>query len=250
MYAKLFRSIYSGSLATRGPWEALVTFQQMLILADRTGAVDMTAEYIAKESTIPIEVITKGLAELEKPDVDSRRPEEQGKRITRLDPARPWGWQITNYEYYRNLKRAEGRREYDREYKAKKREEARLRAALAEGKAPSANATFSAPDWIPIEPWRGWIEMRNKSKKTRPTQRALTLAVKKLETLKAEGHDLSAILDQSTMNGWTDLYPIKKSNGSMPHAGPIPDGKIKCRKCGDRVSSHTNFICDPCYAAR
>jgi hypothetical protein len=28
-----------------------------------------------------------------------------------------------------------------------------------------------------------------------------------------------------------------------------PDGKVKCRGCGTRVSVHTMFHCDPCYRA-
>ena len=53
MYVKVFSSMYHGSLATVGPWEALVTFQQLLILSDRLGTVDMTAEVISRISTVP-----------------------------------------------------------------------------------------------------------------------------------------------------------------------------------------------------
>ena len=56
--------MYHGSLATVGPWEALVTFQQFLILSDRLGTVDMTAEVIARITTVPLEIITKGIAVL------------------------------------------------------------------------------------------------------------------------------------------------------------------------------------------
>ena len=56
MYSKLFASMYDGTLATQGPWQAIVTFQQMLILADPTGIVDMTATAISRRTTIPLDI--------------------------------------------------------------------------------------------------------------------------------------------------------------------------------------------------
>ncbi|MGO9935134.1 MAG: hypothetical protein ACLPV8_25430 [Steroidobacteraceae bacterium] len=116
MYAKIFRQMFSGSLATTGPWEALVTFQQMLIVADRDGVVDMTAAAISRETTIPLSIIQTGIDVLERPDPDSRTPDEEGRRIVRLSDSRAWGWRITNYRLYRDLRSEEERREYHRRY--------------------------------------------------------------------------------------------------------------------------------------
>lgn len=123
MYAKVFSSIFDGSLATRGPWQALVTFQQLLVLADRHGIVDMTAEAIARRTTLPLEVIEIGLAELEKPDPDSRRPDHEGRRIVRLNPDRAWGWMIVNYAHYAAIRSSEERRDQQRLYMRKWRAE-------------------------------------------------------------------------------------------------------------------------------
>jgi hypothetical protein len=112
----MFRSMYDGSLATRGPWQALVTFQQMLVLADRFGIVDMTAEAISRTTTLPLDVIEEGLQVLSKPDPDSRRPDHDGCRIVPIAPNRNWGWQIVNYEHYKQIRSAEERREYQRQY--------------------------------------------------------------------------------------------------------------------------------------
>jgi len=121
MYGKIFRQMYRGTLATVGPWEALVTFQQMIVLADQEGVVDMTIEAIVRETTIPIEIIRKGIETLEKPDPESRNPTEEGRRIVRLRENSTWGWQIVNYAYYRKLKREEDRRDYHRQYYHEKR---------------------------------------------------------------------------------------------------------------------------------
>ena len=116
MYGKLFIGMYDGTLATVGPWEAMVTFQNLIILADKEGIVDMTAEAIGRRTTIPLAIIVKGLEALEKPDPQSRTPNEEGRRIIRLSENRPWGWRIVNYAQYRTIRSAEDRRDYMRKY--------------------------------------------------------------------------------------------------------------------------------------
>ncbi len=110
MFAKIFQSMYDGSLAQRGPWEALVTFQQFLILADRFGDVDIHPEVISRRTLIPMDVITKGIEELSKPDPYSRDPSEEGRRLVLLSSTRDWGWHIVNYTKYSQIRSAEERR--------------------------------------------------------------------------------------------------------------------------------------------
>lgn len=113
--------MYDGTLASVGPWQALVTFQQLIILGGKTGIVDMTPDAISRRTTIPIEVIRVGLDALEKPDPDSRTPDEDGRRIVLLSDGRSWGWRIVNHDKYAKLRSEEERREYHRQY-AKKRD--------------------------------------------------------------------------------------------------------------------------------
>lgn len=126
MYAKVFVQIYDGTLCTKGPWEALVTFQQFLVLADPEGNVDMTAEAISRRTTIPLQIIEKGIKALAKPDPESRTPTEEGRRLIPLSDGRNWGWKIVNYKYYRELKREEDRREYHRNYWHKRKDSTAL----------------------------------------------------------------------------------------------------------------------------
>lgn len=121
MYVKVFPSMYDGTLATHGPWQALVTFQQMLVLADPQGIVDMTPEVIAARTTIPLEIIRIGVAALEEPDPESRSAEMEGRRIVRLADHRSWGWQIVNYLQYRAIRDEQHRRDYMREYRRRRR---------------------------------------------------------------------------------------------------------------------------------
>lgn len=123
MYSKLFSSMFDGSLATRGPWESVIAFQQLLILADRFGHVDMTIQAIARRTTIPEEIISTGIAALMEPDPDSRRSDEEGRRIVLLDPNREWGWRIVNFGYYNAIRTGAERAEYQRQYMRKRRAE-------------------------------------------------------------------------------------------------------------------------------
>jgi len=113
MYGKIFESMYDGTLAAN--WEALVTFQQLIVLADEVGVVDMTSHVLSSRTGIPVEIIEKGLELLEADDSYSRTPEQNGKRIERLDDHRPWGWKIVNYMKYRQLSSREDKKQADRE---------------------------------------------------------------------------------------------------------------------------------------
>lgn len=85
-----------------------------------------------------------------------------------------------------------------------------------EQKQPQA-ALPACPEWLDSEAWTGFIAMRVKERHPM-TSRAATLILKKLDDLKSEGHDPTAILDQSTRNGWRDVF-APKPNGAT-HARP------------------------------
>ena len=70
-------------------------------------------------------------------------------------------------------------------------------------------AMAGVPDWVPAEPWAGFFAMRERIKKPL-TERAITMAVNKLAELQREGEDVAAVLDQSTLKCWQDLYPVKR----------------------------------------
>lgn len=66
------------------------------------------------------------------------------------------------------------------------------------------------PTWVDREAWEGFVEMRRaKGKRTPFTDRAAKMILKTLQELKDAGHDPNAALDQSTTNGWSDVYEPK-----------------------------------------
>lgn len=63
----------------------------------------------------------------------------------------------------------------------------------------------------------GYIQMRI-SKRAKPTDRALELIFKKLALMSAGDIQMQiSILNQSVMNNWTDIYPLK-DKGGVEHA--------------------------------
>jgi len=119
VYGKVFDQIYKSTVAEC--WQALVTFQQMIVLSDSDGVVDMTPSSISRTTNIPLEIIEEGIAKLEEKDPQSRSPLEDGRRIIRLDDHRDWGWRLVNHTYYRNLANREEKKEADRLRVADKR---------------------------------------------------------------------------------------------------------------------------------
>jgi len=130
MFAKVFSSILDSSIAD--DWQMRVVFTDLLVLADKDGVVDMTAESIARRTNVPLDIVKDRLAKLELPDPSSRTPDCEGRRITRLDPHRDWGWRITNFVKYRESATKEMLRMSD----AERKREYRSRFGRAPSPAP------------------------------------------------------------------------------------------------------------------
>lgn len=90
--------------------------------------------------------------------------------------------------------------------------------------APPATRKIEVPPWLPAEAWQGYVQMRVRIK--RPlTDRAKALAIAELDKLRQQGHDPSAVLDQSTLNSWQGLFPLRESDASKPQRSGVHIGK-------------------------
>jgi len=167
MYGKIFELMYDGSLY--GQWEALVTFQQMIVLADQEGFVDITPPALAARTSIPLEIIQNGIKILESDDPYSRTADENGKRIIRMNPDRPWGWKIVNYIKYRNMASQEERREYMREYMKQYRKQEKFTDKHGVNDCKPELALLTHTDTYTnnnIYPYRSIVEYLNKKANT------------------------------------------------------------------------------------
>jgi hypothetical protein len=113
VFAKVFGQIFDSSIAE--DYNCRRMFMDLLVLADSTGAVDMTSEAISRRTNVPVEEVVKYVKELCQPDSKSRSKLEEGKRLVPLDSNRDWGWQIVNYAHYRKIRDEAARREYFRD---------------------------------------------------------------------------------------------------------------------------------------
>lgn len=120
MYAKLFSSLYQGTL--RGRSNEILVFTNLLAHCDKEGYVDKHFRAIADETGVSVEEVKSAIATLEAPDDESRSPECEGRRIVRIDDHRVWGWQVVNFEKYRGVRDEEGRRETWRKSQKKRRD--------------------------------------------------------------------------------------------------------------------------------
>jgi hypothetical protein len=119
VYGKVFASIFDGSL--HGKFEATAVMMALIALADKDGAVDMTQEALAARTGFPLDLIERGISQLSQPDPRSRSKDAEGRRIVPIDPERDWGWIMVNHAKYQSIRSNEERREYMREYMAKRR---------------------------------------------------------------------------------------------------------------------------------
>lgn len=80
--------------------------------------------------------------------------------------------------------------------------------AKATKSAPEKTPQPDLPDWLPLDAWAGFLEMRKASGK-KPTARAIELLIAKLDKLRSDGNDPGAVLDQSTERNWQGIFEVK-----------------------------------------
>src|ERR1700677_1470087 len=115
VFAKIFSQIFDSSISA--DYVVRHVFMDLLVLADRDGVVDMTLDAIARRTNVPEDIVAHAIDQLMCFDRQSRSREEDGRRLVQLDSRREWGWQIVNYEHYRQIRDEESRRAYFRDKK-------------------------------------------------------------------------------------------------------------------------------------
>ena len=124
MYAKLFASMYQGTL--RGHSHGLLVFTNLLAHCDAAGFVDIHPRAIADETGLEVPEVIAAIDYLEAPEADSRSCEFEGRRIVKIDDHRSWGWHVVNYLKYRQIRSEEDRRLQNKTAQEKYREKQKL----------------------------------------------------------------------------------------------------------------------------
>jgi hypothetical protein len=124
-YTPVFDSVYAGTLC--GRWPMTAVWVTLLPLCDKHGHIDLSYQAISALTGWPLELLQQGIAELMKPDPDSRSNAEDGRRLILLDPEiRNWGWKVVNHGLYREKAR---KLQYDNERTASGRDAERKKQA-------------------------------------------------------------------------------------------------------------------------
>lgn len=112
-YAKVWRSLWKGSMAGKPALQLVWIY--MLANSDANGVVDESRSSIAGATGLSLADVSAAVDELEAPDRNSRTPDEDGRRIVRVDPRRDWGWIVVNYPKYREMRNDDDRKRQVRE---------------------------------------------------------------------------------------------------------------------------------------
>jgi uncharacterized protein YdaU (DUF1376 family) len=87
------------------------------------------------------------------------------------------------------------------------------------------------PEWMPLETWYAFLEMRKKMKKP-PTEKAVELLLAKLKKFKDAGQDVQAILEKSITSNWQDVFEIKENKSFAQQAADIARTTVPAQHSG------------------
>lgn len=107
-YTPLFDSLLTGTLYGRWPHTGI--WACLLSRASREGVIDETPQCLASAIGVPVETLLQCVRDFMEPDPESRSKDDDGRRLTLIDPERSWGWRIVNHGKYREKAR---KRAYD-----------------------------------------------------------------------------------------------------------------------------------------
>lgn len=175
-YAKLAQKIVYSSI-----WEedgdTCKVWVTILALKDPfTGIVEQNITGIARLAKLPLEKVEEAFQKFQAPDPHSSTDEFEGRRLRRV----PEGWYVLNHPRYAELGWSEDKKTYERERKAKWRQQQNDKkkahpVAVADNQ-PTATARFKPP-----------------------TREELNLAASKLGLPSIE---VDKFVDHYTSNGW------------------------------------------------
>lgn len=229
-YAKIFQQIFDSSIAD--DWQVRHVFEDLLILANSDGVVDMTHDAISRRTNTPIEIITRAISELEKPDLKSRSEAEGGARLKRLDDHRDWGWWIVNHTHYRDMTTDEQYRSKSRERMRRFRENAKK---LDDVTQRNATVTHVTPSRSRKQKAEADTKAEGKEQVRAPAPNS-RMAIPDIEEVKLfcaksgiPESDATALWFKWDGNGWTNGgKPIKKWTSTLiswKNQGYLPSQK-------------------------
>lgn len=106
-YTPLFNSITTGTLC--GKWPDIGLWAIVLSQSDKRGVLDVTPDYLALVTGLPVGEVVACMERFCQPDPRSRTKTHDGARLELIDPTRDWGWRVVNHTKYREKARLMGK---------------------------------------------------------------------------------------------------------------------------------------------
>jgi hypothetical protein len=102
------------------------------------------------------------------------------------------------------------------------------------------------PDWLPLDAWNAYLEVRQKLRVPN-TANATTLLLAKLTALRKEGHDPKKVIEQSIERGWRSLFQPKGDpyENSRRQFTPNPTKDDRARAAVMRAAERLGFAPHP-----
>jgi hypothetical protein len=199
------------------------------------GVVDfgnpISASRIARDISSNVRSVQKNIQKLVATGYVIRRREMANGVSFIVVNSKRWIWKRPDIAGFTPVDQAEGANDLDAGVRLKQSPEAsksvarrdRFRRSNKESKSRRAEEqtpiAISLPDWLPVEQWEAFLEMRRKIRKPL-TDRGMAIALKKLDELRKQGEDPSAVLEQSIFHDWQSVYPVKGVVRTGKHAAP------------------------------
>jgi len=89
-------------------------------------------------------------------------------------------------------------------------------------KKETDHVVFILPEWVPIQEWEAFVEMRE-GMKVPFTDHAKSLIVAELEKLANMGQAPADVLNQSVANGWRGVFPLKQQENKKNDRSERPN---------------------------
>ena len=129
-YTKLFSSIVTSTIWVESDRTRIVWIT-MLAMADRNGEIQASIPGLARLAGVPIPDCEEALAKFIAPDPYSRTPDDEGRRIEKIEG----GWALLNHAKYREMASRDDSKAANAERQQRHREKARRNAAVTLGNA-------------------------------------------------------------------------------------------------------------------
>ena len=123
-YTKLFSSILASTI-WREDDKTRIVWITLLAMADKNGVAEGSVPGLADFARVSVDDCRAAIEKLSSPDIDSRTPDFDGRRIKAVDG----GWQLLNHAKYRAKLNADERREYLRQKQAEFRAKPKIKQA-------------------------------------------------------------------------------------------------------------------------